>query len=291
MALLDTISGALSSAGTIGAAILPYQESGEQIDYLKQLTEQAATQAPLIGQQAAQAASFTPFTVKTATGSTTAVGPGGGYDQTLSSQEQALQNALFSQAQGLAQQPTATAEDIYGQLQAANAGANERARIELENRLAAQGRLGVGTAAYGGTPEELAMQKALQEQASANWIQAQQLAPQLTQAQLQNTASAMQGAYVPTSQNIAALTAASPFSQLAQAAAQGQSEALYKGGIAGLESQIGGAGTVSALESQRVNALAKALTGLFTAPSQYDAATGTFVQGQSDLEKLFGLFS
>lgn len=288
---LTQISGLLSGAGQLGAAVLPYQESGAQIDYLKQLTSQAATQAPQIGQQAADVAKFTPFTVKTAAGGTTNVGAGGGYTQTLGAQEQALQNALFSQAQGLAGQPTASATDLYNQLQASQSGEAQRARLELENRLAGQGRLGVGTAMYGGTPEQLAMEKALQERSAQNWLSAQQLAPQLTQSNLANVSSAIGAAYAPQQANIASLQAASPFSQISQAASQGQSEALYKGGIAGLESMIGGGGTVASLEGQRVNALADALSGLFSSNTQYNPTTGTFVTAPSDLERILGLFS
>ena len=289
--LLEQISGALSGAGQLGAAVMPYQQSGEQIDYLKQLTSQAATQAPQIGTQAAEAAKFTPFTVKTAAGGTTGVGAGGGYEQQLGTQEQALQNALFNQAQALAGQATPTASSLFADMQSAQQGATSRARLELENRLAAQGRLGVGTAMYGGTPEELALEKALQEQTTQNFLTAQQMAPQLAGQQIANIGSALGTAYAPQQQNLAALQAASPFSQIAQAAAQGQSEALYKGGIAGLESQIGGASAVASLEGQRVNALADALSGLFSSPTEYNADTGTFVTGQSDLERILGLFA
>lgn len=288
---LNQISGLLSGAGQLGAAVLPYQQSGEQIDYLKNLTSQAATQAPLIGQQAADAAQFTPFTVKSATGGTTSVGAGGGYTQTLGTQEKAIQDAMFQQAQGLAGQQTASASDIFNQLQAAQKGEAERARLELENRLAAQGRLGVGTSMYGGTPEQLAMEKALAERTSQNYLSAQQLAPQLAGQQLTNVGTALGTAYAPQSQATAALQAASPFSQISQAAAQGQSEALYKGGIAGLESQIGGAGAVATLEGQRVRSLADALSGLFSSPTEYNAETGTFVTGQSDLDRILGLFA
>ena len=288
--LLEQISGALSGAGQLGAAVMPYQQSGEQIDYLKQLTSQAAAQAPQIGTQAAEAAQFTPFTIKTAAGGTTGVGAGGGYTQTLGSQEQALQNALFNQAQTLAGQATPTAQSLFQNIQAAQTGEAQRARLELENRLAAQGRLGLGTSAYGGAPETFALEKALGERTAQNWLSAQQLAPQLAGQQLSNIGSALGTAYAPQQQNLAALGAASPFAQISQAARQGQSEALYKGGIAGLESQIGGAGAVASLEGQRVNALADALSGLFSSPTEYNADTGTFVTGKSDLERILGLF-
>jgi hypothetical protein len=288
---LTQLSGLLSGAGQLGAAYYPYEASGEQIDYLKQLTEQAATQAPQIGQQAAEAAKFTPFAVKTATGGTTSVGAGGGYEQTLGATEQALQNQLMSQAGTLAGQAAPTAASLFQGMQTAQQGAADRARLELENRLAAQGRLGTQTSMYGGTPEALALEKALAEQTSQNYLASQQLAPQLAGQQLANIGSALGTSYMPQTQGLAALQAASPFAQISQAARQGQSEALYKGGIAGLESQIGGAGTVSALEGQRVNALADALSGLFASQTEYDPVTKTYKSAPSDLERILGLFS
>lgn len=52
---------------------------------------------------------------------------------------------------------------VYDRMQAAMAPQRERSALELENRLAAQGRLGVATNQYGGTPEQLAQAKAFAE--------------------------------------------------------------------------------------------------------------------------------
>lgn len=290
MALFDQIVAGLEGTGQLASAILPYTESGQQIDYLKDLTGELSTQASQLGQQAAQASAFTPFTVKTATGAQADVGAGGGFTQNLSNVEQALQRGMFGQAQGLVGEGTASAADIFSQLQAAQAGEAERARLGLEQRLAAQGRLGVGTAMYGGTPEQLALEKALQERTAANWLQAQQLAPTIAGQQLSNVGTALQNAYVPQSQNLAALQIASPFSQIAQAGRQGQSEALYKSGITGLETQAAGAGAVAGLEGQRVRALADSLSGLFQSETEYDPVSKTFKVGESVLSKILGLF-
>ena len=59
---------------------------------------------------------------------------------------------------------SATARDdrekgFYDKLQALRAPEQERGQAELAQNLAAQGRTGVRTAMYGGTPEELAWQK------------------------------------------------------------------------------------------------------------------------------------
>ena len=276
----DTLTGLLGLGGAAASAYLPYQESGEQIDYLKSRIPQYTAKADEITQQAVGEAQFTPFTVKSATGGTTSVGAGGAIDQQLGTQEAALQNQMFQQAQGIAGQPTATAADIFQQMQAASAGEAQRAQLELENRLAAQGRLGVGTVAYGGTPEELAMQKALAEQTSNNWLASQQLAPQLAGANLANAATALQSAYMPQQQSLAALQAASPFSQLATSAALSRAEQLSSGGQYGLEAMVAGDQTIGSLESARTQALANTLSGLF----------GTSKGGESTISNLIDLF-
>ena len=64
------------------------------------------------------------------------------------------------------------ANQLFQQQQAMRTPEQERQQLALENRLRAQGRLGTSTAAYGGTPEQLAMAKAIQEQQSSDAYQA-----------------------------------------------------------------------------------------------------------------------
>ena len=56
------------------------------------------------------------------------------------------------------------ANQLYEQQVGLMTPTQQRQQLELENRLRAQGRLGTTTAAYGGTPEQLAMAKAQEEQ-------------------------------------------------------------------------------------------------------------------------------
>ena len=76
---------------------------------------------------------------------------------------------------------------MYNDLRAAQTPEEERARLALEERLLAQGRSGVQTAAYGGTPEQLAMEKAIAENRNSAWNQAFGQSQQYQQNQL-NTA-------------------------------------------------------------------------------------------------------
>ena len=113
----------------------------------------------------------------------------------------------FMQQAGM---PVAAREQqVFDRIRAAQRPEEERQRLELEERLATQGRLGVRTNLYGGTPEQLALSKAQSEaqnmamlqamqQARAEQAQAGQLAGQFTglggtlAGQLQNLQGARQ---------------------------------------------------------------------------------------------------
>jgi hypothetical protein len=92
-------------------------------------------------------------------------------------------SGLLAQAQQALQGETPTAQGLFEQIRATQQPEEERQRIALENRLAAQGRLGVSTAAYGGTPEQLAMEKAQAEARNNASYQAIQQADQLATSQ------------------------------------------------------------------------------------------------------------
>jgi hypothetical protein len=85
----------------------------------------------------------------------------------LSPEEQALQNQLFGGAGQFYQQAQApiaqTEQDIFNRMLQVAAPERERQSLALEERLAAQGRLGTSSAAYGGaTPEQMALATAQQ---------------------------------------------------------------------------------------------------------------------------------
>ena len=84
----------------------------------------------------------------------------------LAGQQQAAQQAfgLGGQFMGQAGMPMGASEqEVYDRIRATQLGEEERKRLELEERLFAQGRGGVRTAMYGGTPEQLALSKAQEE--------------------------------------------------------------------------------------------------------------------------------
>ena len=81
----------------------------------------------------------------------------------LAGQQQAAQQAfgLGGQFMGQAGMPTGAREqEVFERIRATQLGEEEAQRLALEERLFAQGRGGVQTAMFGGTPEQLALAKA-----------------------------------------------------------------------------------------------------------------------------------
>ena len=267
------LSGLFGGIGQVGAAALPYVLSEDEIGNLRQLGAQSEQRAQEIAQSAAQSAAFQPYTVRFGT-STQQVGPEG-LTSMLAEPLANIQGELIGQTQQAMMQPAMTAESLYGQIRGMQTPEEERQRLALENRLATQGRLGVQTAAYGGTPEQLAYQKAVQEAQNQAAFQASQLAPALEQQRIANLGGLLQTAYIPQQQSLAALQPSIDIARIQQAARQGEAEALYRGGIAGLEAQAA-AGTAAAnVEAARTQALANALSGMFAKPD-YKSGTSSF---------------
>jgi len=104
----------------------------------------------------------------------------------LAGQQQAAQQAfgLGSQFMGQAGMPMAGREqEVYDRIRATQLGEEERQRLALEERLFAQGRGGVRTAMFGGTPEQLAMAQAQEQAQNQASLMAMQQAQQEQQQQ------------------------------------------------------------------------------------------------------------
>ena len=200
-----------------------------------------------IAQMGLDQTQFRPFTVTTATGGQfgTQIDPTTGQFTTtlgVSPEEQAMQQQLFGGAQQFfeqAQAPTVGREqELFERIRAVQTPEEQRQRRALEERLAAQGRLGIRTAQFGGTPEQLALAKAQEEAQNTAAVQAMQQAQaeQMQQAQL---GQQMLGAsYMPQAQLLAATQ---PSQQLAsqQAALQQYGAGLFgETAMSGLEARL-----------------------------------------------------
>ena len=244
--------------------------TGEAYGRLSDIGREARTGAEALAAQQMEQTQFRPFTVTTATGAGmgTQVTPEGGIETTmgLSPQEVALQNQLLGGAGGFfgqAVQPREAREQaIFERMRRAQRPEEERQRLALEERLAAQGRLGVSSAAYGGaTPEMLAMATAQEEARNRAMLTAMQQA-QAEQAQQAGLGQQFLGAsYLPQTQLLAATQPAQRMAELQQQAQ------LYGTGLFG-ETALSGIESRLLAEQARANLLggigSNILAGLFT---------------------------
>ena len=240
--------------------------TGEAYGRLSDIGREARTGAEALAERQLEQTQFRPFTVTTATGAGlgTQVTPEGGIETTmgLSPQEVALQNQLLGGAGGFfgqAVQPRDAREQaIFERMRRAQRPEEERQRLALEERLAAQGRLGVSSAAYGGaTPEMLAMATAQEEARNRAILGAMQQA-QAEQMQEATLGQAFLGAgYVPQQQLMAATQPAQQLAALQQQA-QLQGAGLFgEASMSGLEAQL-------VAEQARANLLGQTGAGLLS---------------------------
>jgi hypothetical protein len=157
---------------------------------------------------------FQPYTVTTASGSQFGMveDPETGqftYDVSLSPDEETLRKNLLSGATTMftsAQDPIADRETaVLERLAALRAPERERERLALEERLAAQGRLGTRTAMFGGTSEQLALAQAQEEQQARDVLTAMEFARADQDRDRQAAASLLEASYLPQGQTLAAL--------------------------------------------------------------------------------------
>jgi len=261
--------------------------TGQAYGRLSDIGQQARTGAEAIAQQQLEQTQFRPFTVTTGTGAGfgTQVDPVTGALTTtmaLSPQEQAMQQQLFGGASqfftGATADPAVREQQIYEQIRETTAPQERMERLGLEERLAAQGRLGVRTAQFGGTPEQLAMERAQQQSMAQARLGTAQQARQEQMQQAQLGQQFLGTGYVPQAQLLAATQ---PSQQLAalQNALQRQGATLFgEAAMGGLESQL-------IAEQARANLLGNIGSGLLTGAfvprqtSPIESALGDFLRG------------
>ena len=271
------------SSGGVGNQLLTgagqYFLGQENIQDVERLGRQSQEQLSALGQQMAQQAEFRPFTVTTGLGTTT-TDPTGGVAVGLTPEQQALQNQLLSQATGLFGQvgvsPAEAQADIYEQIRATQRPEEERQRLAMEERLLSQGRLGLQSAAYGGSsPELLAMETARQEAMARAGLSARQQAL-AEQQQALGTATGLLGAgYMPQQQALSAFEVASIAPRLAQRGQLSGAELQSQLERSGLEANLGMMDLASRLRQQRDRGLMEALMG--RQPSLQEQALARYV--------------
>lgn len=314
--LLDNLATGLGAVYGFDKGISDVQDVGSRA---LQRAETAATD--VAGQT-----QFKPFTVTSGIGGATTT-PTGSLTTTLSPEQQALQQQLQgfgTQAFGMLGSPEQRAQEqasvlgmisggmspqqreaeIMQRLQAAVSPEQERQRLALEERLASQGRLGVSTAQYGGTPEQLALEKAIAEQQAGLGVSAMEQARAEQQQQASQTLAGLQetrqrlglfgdlglqslaGSYLPQQQLLATL---SPAIDIANLTNLGQRQGAQLGSSliqSGLTAQLGAETAASNLRQQQIQAITNLLGG-----QRANAVTGQTEQTgllQSIIDKFRG---
>ena len=248
-----------------------------------------------LGQELAETqmgqAAFRPYTVTTSTGGQFGMmqDPLTGamtYQMGVSPEEQAFRQQMFGGAGQFFQQaamPTTDREQaVYERMRTAMAPEEERQRLALEERLASQGRLGVQTAQFGGTPEQLAMAQAQEEGRNRAMLSAMQQA-QAEQAQQAALGGQFLGSsYLPQQMLLQGLTPGQT------AAAQAQQAQLYGTGLFG-EATASGIDALLGAGLGQANLMGAAGTGLLSGLfSGSGSGSGSGEGGFDQLRKLFG---
>jgi hypothetical protein len=279
MSLMDLGRDLVSTAGS-------YYAGQEGIEGAKAAGQAGLAVGGQIGQTAAEASEFKPYTVTSnlATATTT---PEGGLGVTLSPEEQARQNQYLESAQGLlgglgvgTEQATT---DLYNQIRAAQLPEEERARMRMQEGLFTSGRAGLQQAQYGGTGEQFAYEKARQEAMLNAQLGARQ---QVGQEQLRNLqlGQGLQAAgYNPQQQALGLFGASQVPAQLASRGQLTGAELQAQASTAGLEGLMQGEQMANLLQQQQLQAILGGVTG------SKDPLTGDFSGGLlSSLMDFFG---
>ena len=255
---------ALLGLGGLGGLL-----TGFGVNDLRDIGEAANTQAQDLASQLQGLSTFKPYTMTTATGGTfgaTANEDGSmGTTLTLSPEERALQAQMFGGASDFFSRATqdtgARTQDLFNQMRAIQSPEEQAQRLALEERLAAQGRLGVQTAQFGGTPEALSLNMAQERARNEAMFGAMQ---QARQEQAQQAALGQQflgQSYVPQAQMLNAIQGTSLFPQLQQQAQLFSAGQFGETSMSGIEAQL-------LAEQARANLIgglgSSMLSGLFT---------------------------
>ena len=276
-------TGGQQALGGLGGAYLAERAYSR----LGDIGEQARREASEIARQGLTQAEFRPFTVTTATGGMMGVGPEGGTTMAVSPQEQALQQQLMGGAGqffGQAQVPTTAREQaVFERMRAIQQPEEERQRLALEERLAAQGRLGLRTAQYGGAPEQFALAQAQEEARNRAMLTAMQQA-QAEQAQQAALGQQFLAAgYVPQAQLIAATQPALTTAQLAQRGQLTGAGLFGEAEMSGLEALLSsGIGQANLMGQIGTGLLSQAFQPVFQQPSTEDQLKSSLFQSLLD---------
>ena len=263
----------LGSLG-LGAAGLAFAKEGyDKLGRVGQQAYDAYTGEGGLADELRGLSEFQPYTVTSASGSQFGMSLGENgqmvYNLNLSGTEQDLQNEQMRRAESMfalaEQNPAAREQEVFQRMMDSINPQRERERYELEQRLQGQGRLGVQTSMFGGTPEGLAMAKAQEEAYSQNMLGAMDFAGAEQTRQAALGTGMLANAYIPQAQLLNAIqpgqTTAEQRRQQTAAQTGAYGETYSTGLQALLSSALGQASQATSLGSGLAT---QALGGLFS---------------------------
>ena len=274
----ENLFGAGITAGGLALGAKAYDELGETGERAYQefagYTDKGGKYVPGLADKLSGMLEFQPYTVTSATGGQFGMSrdPETGqmsYNLATSPEEQTFQKQAMEDAEmffGQARTPVDQREQqVYNRMLTAMSPEQERQKLALEQRMASQGRLGVSTAQFGGTPEQLAMAKAQSEAQNQAMLNAMQFAGQEQQRQSQLGTGMLAAGYVPQAQLLNALqpgmTAAERQRQSLSQQAGAYGETYASGLQALLQSGLGQADLAGGLGSSIAEQGVKGLLG------------------------------
>jgi len=219
---------ALDALGLAGGGLL----TKEAYDRLEEIGDIGLEAGRELGTEGLKQTEFKPFGVTTTTGGMFNYDPvTGEVRMSASPEEETFQRQMFGEGQRMMEEGAgdigARTMELYDLMRAGQMPEEERQRLQQEERLLSQGRLGVQTAQYGGTPEQLALSKAQEEAKTRSMLGARQLAQGEAAQQFGMGQQMLGTSYLPQQQLLAAQQASQLFPQLQQ---RGQ---LYGAGLYG----------------------------------------------------------
>ena len=242
-----------------------YYLGQQNIEGAQKLGRDTQAGALALAKEAKEGTAFKPYTVTSglANVQTTA---DGGFGINLTTEQQALQEQLQGQAGGLFGQvgvdPALAQAQLYEQMRAVQRPEEERQRLALEERMLSQGRLGLGSAAYGGSSPELLAQETARQEAMAR---ANLGARQQSMAEQQQAASLggmLQAAgYQPQQQALSMLSGSQIPAGFADVARRTGTELATQMGLGGLEARLQAEDLANRLQLQQQQGLMGSVFG------------------------------
>lgn len=225
-----------------------------------------------------QQGQFQPYALRGPMGSAS-YGPDG-LNMNLNAQQQGIQNQMFGGGQDLLQrsmQDTAAREnDIYEQMRAAQRPSEQRALGELQDTAHSQGRMGIRSEAYGGTPEQLAFEKARQEAMMSSRLGAMDQARAEQQSQYTQGLGMLGAGYQPMNQLMQQGAMGMDYGQLLQRPQENMLNLYSNLGLGGLGTEVNMSNIMGNAFGNMIGAGAGMLGGLGGAVDDAGGIAGFF---------------